>query len=118
MPTSRATQASAGLTPWVRSRAHESSTRPRSWARKDDHDEVTPANPGAGHPQAACGRSRGRRGQDASLTREGAGGLGEHVSPLEAAFGGMKADDAKRLKELERENARVKRIVADQVLEN
>src|SRR4051795_7438121 len=33
-------------------------------------------------------------------------------------FGGMKSDDAKRLKELERENARLKRIVADQVLEN
>jgi transposase-like protein len=31
-------------------------------------------------------------------------------------YGGMKADDAKRLKELERENARLKRIVADQVL--
>ena len=35
-----------------------------------------------------------------------------------AQYGGMKADDAKRLKELERENARLKRIVADQVLEN
>ena len=33
-------------------------------------------------------------------------------------FGGMQADDAKRLKELERENERLKRIVADQVLEN
>ena len=33
-------------------------------------------------------------------------------------FGGMKADDAKRLKELERENARLKRIVADKELEN
>jgi putative transposase len=33
-------------------------------------------------------------------------------------FGGMKADDAKRLKELERENARLKKIVADQVLGN
>jgi putative transposase len=32
-------------------------------------------------------------------------------------YGGMKANDAKRLKELERENARLKRIVADQVLE-
>ena len=30
----------------------------------------------------------------------------------------MKADDAKRLKELERENARLKKIVADQVLDN
>ena len=31
-------------------------------------------------------------------------------------FGGMRADDAKRLKELERENARLKRIVADRAL--
>ena len=33
-------------------------------------------------------------------------------------YGGMKANDAKRLKELERENARLKAIVADQALEN
>lgn len=32
-------------------------------------------------------------------------------------YGGMKADDAKRLKELERENQRLKAIVADQALE-
>jgi putative transposase len=32
-------------------------------------------------------------------------------------YGGMKADDAKRLKELERENQRLKRIVADKELE-
>jgi transposase-like protein len=32
-------------------------------------------------------------------------------------FGGMKADDVKRLKELEAENARLKRIVADKELE-
>jgi transposase-like protein len=32
-------------------------------------------------------------------------------------FGGMKADDAKRLKDLERENTRLKRIVADKELE-
>jgi putative transposase len=32
-------------------------------------------------------------------------------------FGGMKADDVKRLKELETENQKLKRIVADQVLE-
>jgi transposase-like protein len=34
-----------------------------------------------------------------------------------AQYGGMKADDAKRLKELERENASLKAIVADQALE-
>jgi transposase-like protein len=32
-------------------------------------------------------------------------------------YGGMKADDAKRLKDLERENGRLKRIVADQALD-
>mgnify|MGYP003338810398 FL=1 len=32
-------------------------------------------------------------------------------------YGGMKADDAKRLRELEKENARLKRIVADQALD-
>jgi putative transposase len=32
-------------------------------------------------------------------------------------FGGMKPDDVKRLKELEAENARLKRIVADKELE-
>src|SRR3954469_16030530 len=31
-------------------------------------------------------------------------------------YGGMKADDAKRLKALERKNAQLKRIVADQAL--
>ena len=32
-------------------------------------------------------------------------------------YGGMKADDAKRLKELERENATLKRLLADAELE-
>lgn len=34
-----------------------------------------------------------------------------------AQYGGMKANDAKRLKELENENARLKRIVADLTLD-
>lgn len=33
-------------------------------------------------------------------------------------YGGMKAADAKRLKELERENGQLKRLVADKELEN
>jgi len=32
-------------------------------------------------------------------------------------FGGMKAEEAKRLKELEKENARLKRLVADLMLD-
>lgn len=35
-----------------------------------------------------------------------------------AQYGGLKAKDAKRLKELERENQKLKRIVAEQLLEN
>ena len=34
-----------------------------------------------------------------------------------AQYGGMKADEARRLKELERKNARLKKIVADKTLE-
>ena len=33
-------------------------------------------------------------------------------------YGGMKADDAKRLRELERQNRELKQIVADKELEN
>jgi putative transposase len=33
-------------------------------------------------------------------------------------YGGMKADDARKLKEFERENARLKTIVADLTLDN
>jgi putative transposase len=35
-----------------------------------------------------------------------------------AQYGGMKADDVKRLKEFERENTQLKRLVADKELEN
>ena len=34
-----------------------------------------------------------------------------------ARFGGMRASDTKRLRELEKENARLKRIVADQAVD-
>ena len=33
-------------------------------------------------------------------------------------YGGLKASDAKRLKELEKENTKLKRIAAEQLLEN
>ena len=36
----------------------------------------------------------------------------------QARYGGLKADDAKRLRELEAENARLKRLVADLALDN
>ncbi len=36
----------------------------------------------------------------------------------QSQFGGMKADDAKELRELREENQRLKKIVADQALDN
>ena len=33
-------------------------------------------------------------------------------------YGGMRTDQAKRLKELEQENSRLKKLIADQALEN
>jgi putative transposase len=35
----------------------------------------------------------------------------------QSQYGGMKSDDAKRLKELEKENARLKKMVAEQALD-
>jgi putative transposase len=82
---------------------------------KERIDEGSTSHPGAGCPQAQRGRLLGE-GQE----------LPEVCKMLEvseatyhrwrAQFGGMKADDVKRLKELEVENARLKRIVADQTL--
>jgi transposase-like protein len=40
------------------------------------------------------------------------------VSRWKAEFGGLRVDQAKRLKELEQENTRLKKIVADQALDN
>ena len=60
------------------------------------------------------------------LLGEGAGisDVARHLEVSEQTFhrwrnqyGGLKADDVKRLKELEAENARLKRIVADKELE-
>jgi putative transposase len=61
------------------------------------------------------------------LLNEGAdvAGVARHLEISEQTYhrwrnqyGGMKAHDAKRLKELERENSQLKRLVADKELEN
>jgi transposase-like protein len=40
------------------------------------------------------------------------------LSRWKSEFGGLRVDQAKRLRELEQENAKLKRIVADQALDN
>jgi putative transposase len=46
-------------------------------------------------------------------------GVNEHTYyRWRAEYGGMRIDQAKRLKELEKENARLKKLVAEQALDN
>ncbi len=69
-----------------------------------------------------------RKLREADRLLAGGSGLAEVAKALEvseatyhrwrAQYGGMKADEVKRLKELERENQTLKRIVADKELEN
>jgi putative transposase len=90
----------------------------RDDGREGRCNEATQAHPRAGHPQAASGRAVAERGKTTA-------GVARHLEVSENTyhrwqrqFGGMKADDARRLRELERENATLMRIVADKELEN
>jgi putative transposase len=79
--------------------------------------EGSTSHPGAGRPQIARGEPAVGEGQE----------LPEVLKFLEVSeatyhrwrtqYGGMKADDVKRLKELEAENAKLKRIVTNQLLD-
>ena len=69
-----------------------------------------------------------RKLRDADAMLAGGKTIGEVCQALEVAeatfhrwrnqYGGMKAADVKRLKELEKENGQLKRLVADKELEN
>jgi putative transposase len=79
---------------------------------------ATQAYPGAGRSQVEGGRPAVGEGMELPE-------VWKHLEVSEATyhrwrtqFGGMKADDVKRLKELEAENTRLKWTIADQVLEN
>jgi putative transposase len=45
-------------------------------------------------------------------------GISEPVLRLEGKFGGMSVSDARRLKHLEEENARLKKLLAEAMLDN
>ncbi len=74
------------------------------------------------HPtrsSGSCGRRTGCSAEGADLAA-----VARHLEVSEATYhrwrnqyGGLKANDAKRLKELERENRRLKKIVAEKELE-
>jgi len=73
-------------------------------------------------PEQIIGKLR-----DADVDLANGASVGEVCQKLEVSeqtyyrwrnqYGGMKADEAKRLKQLEQENVRLKRIVADQALD-
>lgn len=76
------------------------------------------ANAGADHQEAARGRRLLGEGQEVALAAKQFEVSEQTLHRWRLQYGGLRADDAKRLKELERENGRLKRIVADQLLEN
>ena len=60
-------------------------------------------------------KSKGRTVEDIARS------IGVHpvtIAKRKREYGGLKLDQAKRLKDLEKENARLKRIIADQALDN
>src|ERR1700742_2662593 len=86
--------------------------------RKDDPDgneETTHAR--AGGAQANPGGSYAGRGQGGCRRVPRAAGLRATYYRWRNQFGGLKADDVKRLKDLERENATLKRLLAEAELE-
>jgi len=78
----------------------------------------TPAHAGADHQEAQGGRPPAGRGPRRRRGGEGARGLRADVATLAGAVRRPEGQCAKRLKELERENTKLKRIVAEQLLEN
>ena len=57
------------------------------------------------------------QGETAGKICRGAGISEQTYYKWRREYGGLKIDQAKRLKELERENARLKKLVADQALD-
>ena len=58
------------------------------------------------------------RGQSIAVVAKKLGITDQTYYRWRKEYGGMKVDQAKRLKELEQENARLKRVVAEQALDN
>ena len=88
------------------------------WAgRLDDDGNQKEAYAGAGRAQAGASGSAVGRGQELGGRLPRAGVSEQTYFRWRNQFGGLKADDAKRLKELERENSTLKRVLADAELE-
>ena len=78
----------------------------------------TPAYAGAGDQEVAEADRLLGEGQDVAAVAKQLEVSEQTLHRWRQQYGGLKAQDAKRLKELERENAKLKRVVAEQLLEN
>ena len=72
---------------------------------------------GADHHCTAGGRGRSGRGKSVKLMSRELGITEQTYYRWRREYGGMKVNQARRLKELERENGRLKRAVADLTLD-
>ncbi|XIH80640.1 hypothetical protein E7740_00090 [Micrococcus luteus] len=120
MPTRSCRTLSSGLTPFRRSSRYESRPVARGRGQGDwsDHDEQQEAS----HPEQVV-RKLGQAdrmladGQDVAAVCRELGVSEQTYYRWRNQYGGLKADDAKRLKELEKQNATLKRLLAEAELE-
>src|SRR5215210_536411 len=90
---------------------------PESGRRRRILDEEK-TQPGADRPQAAPGRRKARLGYLGPRGRQGAWRKrGYPYHRWRNRYAGMNPSETKRLKELEKENARLKKIVAEQAVD-
>ena len=80
-------------------------------------DETQTSQPRRDHSQAPPGRRRARRGGPIAAICQKLGVAEATFHRWRNQYGGLKANEARRLKELERENARLKKLVAEQALD-
>lgn len=81
------------------------------------HHETHQAHSGADHPQAQNRRAADRPGQDRRRCLPCHRGDAADLPPVAAAVRGMQAEEARRLTQLEKENARLKKLLAEAELE-
>mgnify|MGYP001478165127 CR=1 FL=1 len=101
---------------------NESSCRDResvqSWEKGEQHEQAEAVRSRGDHREAAGGRGAPGAGADGGQAVRRLGVSEQTYYRWRREYGGMRLDQAKRLKELERENARLKQLVAEQALDN
>ena len=83
------------------------------WRQEEVRDGEAEAHGGADHRQAARGGGAAGARPDGRAGVQRLGVSEQSFYRWRSEYGGLKIDQAKRLKELERENARLRKAVAD-----